>query len=687
MSSYPPPINILTIFNQNEFDYSSSALTIANADLRYLRLTGGIESGLVTFNAGLSSVEPIQITDTAASISSSTGSLQSLGGAYFGNDCLFNTNLSVPTIKNGNFTGTMPNTLADSGTFITSASTPSFSGQCTFTYQGGTSLGNSTIYVNPSSAAAGSVSDWYYTALKDPSISSGTIGTASTFYIAGSPTGGTITNAYALNVASGTSIFQGALQTSNLQLLNGANIASLSFTGGSSITTNMPTVTGFLFQSNANFPTLASKGISLKDAQTISTAALLAGSSFNADSTTYTDSATAASGTVSQVSDFLIGQRTWNCSNTGITYTSAASLQVKGPPIAGTNCTITTGNAIQVDSGNIRAANGQFISVSAGTASSTAFSVASSTGMGMYSSAANTLNFSVSSGNRLSITGGALSPQVVVRNVTGSQAAPAMTWITDAASGIWQIGTGNMGVSCSNTKLMDWSTTAVAITVAGSASTPSLYWSTDSASGIYRPAANQIGITISGTQIGAWSSTGLTVTGNVKSASGYYVGNTTYNSISDSFVIIPNTTSTTGTSTLQITPTTSSWASTGTAQIIFGDTNHKISVENGSGMTITDTDGIKFTSAGSIFKQMNRSVTELTAPGANFATYTIAHGLGGLPIHADGTIDKNGFSANNDCFSVTIQSWDSTNIVWQIARVDTNSNWSNAYNLRWMAWR
>jgi hypothetical protein len=53
MSAYPPPDDFLPIFNESEYGSSSSSLTQASGDLRYLKLTGGIESGLVTFNAGL----------------------------------------------------------------------------------------------------------------------------------------------------------------------------------------------------------------------------------------------------------------------------------------------------------------------------------------------------------------------------------------------------------------------------------------------------------------------------------------------------------------------------------------------------------------------------------------------------------------------------------------------------------
>ena len=53
MSSYPGPISILPIFNSQEFNYSSSSLSISTADKRYLRLTGGILSGLLTANGNV----------------------------------------------------------------------------------------------------------------------------------------------------------------------------------------------------------------------------------------------------------------------------------------------------------------------------------------------------------------------------------------------------------------------------------------------------------------------------------------------------------------------------------------------------------------------------------------------------------------------------------------------------------
>ena len=55
MSAYLPPTQFLSIYNKLEFPSLTDPLTTISADSRYLKLTGGTETGLVNFNAGLSS--------------------------------------------------------------------------------------------------------------------------------------------------------------------------------------------------------------------------------------------------------------------------------------------------------------------------------------------------------------------------------------------------------------------------------------------------------------------------------------------------------------------------------------------------------------------------------------------------------------------------------------------------------
>jgi hypothetical protein len=53
MSTYAPPLNFLTIFNQNEFNYASESVTLAYVNGHFLKLTGGILTGGLLCNSTL----------------------------------------------------------------------------------------------------------------------------------------------------------------------------------------------------------------------------------------------------------------------------------------------------------------------------------------------------------------------------------------------------------------------------------------------------------------------------------------------------------------------------------------------------------------------------------------------------------------------------------------------------------
>ena len=95
MSSYPPPNSNYTLYNSANFTYATDSITLETADSRYLKLIGGVELGSVSFSAGLTSVGPISISNSSASTSSTTGAIQSLGGAYLGNSSIINNQLTV----------------------------------------------------------------------------------------------------------------------------------------------------------------------------------------------------------------------------------------------------------------------------------------------------------------------------------------------------------------------------------------------------------------------------------------------------------------------------------------------------------------------------------------------------------------------------------------------------------------
>lgn len=74
---------------------------------------------------------------------------------------------------------------------------------------------------------------------------------------------------------------------------------------------------------------------------------------FYSASATYTNGVTAASGTVAHVAVNSFDNPALAASNTGVTYTSASTVYIDGPPTAGTNVTIANPYALYVASGDI----------------------------------------------------------------------------------------------------------------------------------------------------------------------------------------------------------------------------------------------------------------------------------------------------------------------------------------------
>lgn len=106
MATYNPPIPAYPwpIYDSLQFTSLDQNASMAYISLNYLKLSGGtLTGGLNMINATMSgnlvmgSGSNIQSLNTTASTSSTTGALQLAGGAYFGNDCLFNGNLTVAT--------------------------------------------------------------------------------------------------------------------------------------------------------------------------------------------------------------------------------------------------------------------------------------------------------------------------------------------------------------------------------------------------------------------------------------------------------------------------------------------------------------------------------------------------------------------------------------------------------------
>jgi hypothetical protein len=436
MSTYPPPQENVPIFNPSNFETTLSS-SVTQADLQnYVTLsTGQNVTGVKTFSAA-PAISTITNTGTLT-LPTSTGTLALVS--------------QIPT--NTTFVDlTTPQTITGVKTF---SAAPAIS---TITNTGTLTLPTST----------------------------GTLALVSQI-----PTNTTFVDLTSPQTISGTKTFNSnpVMQSGAVLLNSGSGFCTLQFTGLTSPSLTLPTTSGSLVSTVGSYPAVVSQGLTLSNAQTISTASYLAGATINCASTTYTDAITAASGTVTQVADVLLGARTFTASNTAVTYTNAATLRIVGAPIAGTNITITTPNAILVDSGNMTLTNGRYLSASSGSATSPIFSIGGNGGI--YSSAANTINIA---------TGGTLRC---------SWSTATMTLAANYAitcSGTATITSGSGGFTSAG---------PVSSSLASSATACSVRPTNNANTGLFGTAATNVSVAVGGTAIVSCSTTGTALTGTL----------------------------------------------------------------------------------------------------------------------------------------------------------------------------
>ncbi len=138
--------------------------------------------------------------------------------------------------------------------------------------------------------------------------------------------------------------------------------------------------------------------------------------------------------------------------------------------------------------------------------------------IGLYSSAANTLNFSTSATNRLSIDTANIISTLAIKHPDGTNALPSITFSTDQNTGFYMPASGVIGLTVSTIDVMGF-TSSRAVLMAGTVTTPSLGFSSDTTTGFYRSAANEISITNSGVNTATFSNTGLSITNATQSTS------------------------------------------------------------------------------------------------------------------------------------------------------------------------
>lgn len=134
-----------------------------------------------------------------------------------------------------------------------------------------------------------------------------------------------------------------------------------------------------------------------------------------------------------------------------------------------------------------------------GTVSAPAVAFSADTDTGMYLAADGEIRFATAGVARLIVT----SRLRITGD--GTVSLPAYSFSTDTDNGIYRIGADNWGLVCGGTKIVDLSTTGLAVSSGvlyvpdGSASAPPYSFGADPNTGIWRPANEQIGFATNGT--------------------------------------------------------------------------------------------------------------------------------------------------------------------------------------------
>lgn len=157
------------------------------------------------------------------------------------------------------------------------------------------------------------------------------------------------------------------------------------------------------------------------------------------NNSTYTDGATAASGTVASVAAVSIDNPTYAASNTGVTITNAATLYVDAAPVAGTNVTIGSAFALWVASGWTYTAGGLLSNVLDGSSSGATQTLGSNitsgslTVLGSQAAATFTLGGTAGTGT---ITLGRSTAAQTVEIATGATANATTKTVNIGANGV-----------------------------------------------------------------------------------------------------------------------------------------------------------------------------------------------------------------------------------------------------------
>lgn len=121
------------------------------------------------------------------------------------------------------------------------------------------------------------------------------------------------------------------------------------------------------------------------------------------------------------------------------TLSTAATVAISGPPVAGTNATLTQTLALWVESGQVGTA--------LGSASAPSYSFVGDANTGVFSSGADALDFTTGGTSRVTLSTSAMTTTVPYRTASGSAGAPAYSFTSSTDQGMYRNSTSSIGFS------------------------------------------------------------------------------------------------------------------------------------------------------------------------------------------------------------------------------------------------
>lgn len=184
--------------------------------------------------------------------------------------------------------------------------------------------------------------------------------------------------------------------------------------------------------------------------------------------------------------------------------------------IGAANIGLALAGSLALDVNATRLKNFGYYYSADGAAATPAYTFTSDAKTGMYIIGGGNLGIAISGVNALDLNATRLQNAGIYYSANGSAASPAYTFTSDNQTGIYRSAANTIGISCANSLKLSIGPSLVTLTIPisipdGSVASPSLQFTSSSQTGFYYGGTNSIGISAANTAVGTISSSAVTL--------------------------------------------------------------------------------------------------------------------------------------------------------------------------------